>query len=261
MDNLPNAFGYTRVSTHMQEDGASLETQRVRIAEYCKFKGLNLVKIYEDCGISGKGIEERKGLQEMIANLRKGDTVIVTDLSRFSRNTKDALCMLDDFKSKGITFVCLSLNLDSSSPVGALIVTVLMGVHTMERQNISSHVSSNMQRLSREGKLRSRPPFGWKFSGKNVDMTEDEDQQKVIREIIDLNSQGLKLAAIARRLNEEGKAAVLLNNKKTIPQNPPIFHAQTIRRILIDHGIIESKTPRPSLERRIVSHHKHETLQ
>lgn len=78
------------------DEGESLETQQTRIGDYCRFKMLNLIKIYEDKGVSGKNVE-RKGFQELLSSLCKGETVIVNDLSRLSRNTKDALCMFEEF--------------------------------------------------------------------------------------------------------------------------------------------------------------------
>src|SRR5581483_8655419 len=91
------AKGYIRVSTTMQrEDGISLETQTQRIQEYCAYKKLDLVKVYQDAGISGKNITGRPGMQELLSDIQKGDSIIVCDLSRLARNTKDALTIVVD---------------------------------------------------------------------------------------------------------------------------------------------------------------------
>lgn len=177
---MPVARGYCRVSTAMQaDDGVSLDTQQKRIKEYCNFKQLNLVKLYEDAGLSAKNTE-RPALQELMKEMREGETVIICDLSRLSCRTSDALQLFEDFKKRGVNFVCLSPNIEFSTPVGAL-----MAVHQLERENISSHVKANMNQLAKEGKLRSRSPFGYKFVGKDQDL-----QQKVVEKIKALHAGG-----------------------------------------------------------------------
>lgn len=256
--SIPVARGYCRVSTSMQLDGVSLETQHKRIQAHCDYKGLNLIKCYEERGVSGKNIE-RPALQSLLSDLNKGEYVIVADLSRLSRNTRDALGLFETFKSRGVHFVCLSPDIDFSTPVGELLFTVMMAVHRLERQNISMHVSNNMQRLSKEGKLRSRAPFGYKFVGKDRDLEPEPTQQAVIEKIKTLHAANMKLAQIAKQLNAHGDNLTLLNNKKTVPGDKvPVFYAQTIKRILQDQGLVTLAKPneRVTLEQRITSHHK-----
>lgn len=251
--------GYIRVSTTMQsEEGISLETQQKRLQAHCDYKGWNLVKVYTDAGISGKNTD-RPGLQSLMNDIQKGEIVLICELSRLSRNTKDALTLFEFFKEKGANFVCLAPDMDLGTPIGQLIMTVLMAVHQLERQNISMHVSNNMQRLSKEGKLRSRAPFGYKFVGKDRDLQPEPSQQAVIEKIKNMYTANMKLAQIAKELNAKGDNLVLPNNKKTLPEDKvPIFYAQTVKRILQDQGIIVDSKPddRAPLERRITSHHK-----
>lgn len=250
--------GYIRVSTTMQsEEGISLETQTKRLQAHCDYKDWNLIKVYVDAGLSGKNME-RPGLQTLMNDCQTGETVLICELSRMSRNTKDALTLFEYFKEKGVNFVCLNPELDFTSGVGMLIYTVLCSVHQLERDNISTHVSNNMQRLSKEGKLRSRPPFGYKYIGKDSDLVEEPEQQKIIDQIKIMYANGMKLSQIATKLNTQGDNKVLLNNKKTIPSKPPLFHAQSVKRILVDHGVItpDKHTGRVPLEQRITSHHK-----
>ena len=165
---------YIRVSTVMQvEDGISSETQTKKIQGYCDYKNLELVKIYEDAGI-----------QDLLANIQKGDNIIVADLSRFGRNTKDDLNMIDVFKTKSVNFICLNPEFDLNPPSGTLILTILSAVNQLERENTGRNVSANMQRISKEGKLRGRAPFGYKFVGKDLDMEPIPEQQEVIKIIL-----------------------------------------------------------------------------
>ncbi len=262
MPAMPSARGYCRVSTTMQsEDGVSLDTQRKRIDEFCTYKHLNLTKIYEDAGISAKNMSGRPALQQLMSEVQKGDYVIVCDLSRLSRNTSDALNMFEEFKTKGVFFVCLNPNIQFDTPIGELMFTVLMAVHRLERQNISSHVSANMQMLSKEGKLRSRPPFGYRFVGKDQDLQPEPTQMKVVDKIKALHATGMGYTKIAKKLNEEGDNLCLNNNKRSArmtndaPEKVPLFYAQTIKRILADYGVI-SDPDRVPIEKRIISNHK-----
>jgi DNA invertase Pin-like site-specific DNA recombinase len=250
--------GYIRVSTTMQsEDGISLETQYKRLQAHCEYKGWNLVKVYTDAGISGKNMD-RPGLQSLLSDIQANETVLICELSRMSRTTKDALTIFELFKEKGANFVCLSPDMDFGTPIGQMMLTVLCAVHQLERQNISAHVSNNMTRLSKEGKLRSRPPYGYKFVGKDKDLEPEPAQQTVLENIKIMHAGGMNLAQIAKQLNERGDNLTLLNNRKTIPEKIPVFHAQTIKRILVDHGILVPVKPvkRLPLEQRITSHHK-----
>lgn len=263
-DKREIARGYCRVSTTMQgEDGVSLDTQQKKIKGYCELNYLNLVKIYEDSGLSGKDMN-RPQLMNLINDMKENDRIIVSDLSRLSRSTKDALIMLEKFKEKGIKFVCLNPNIDTSTPVGELMFTVLMAVHKLERENIASHVSRNMQQLSKDGKLRARPPFGWKFAGKDKDYIEDSEQQECIEKIKHLyidggeNGRGMKYAQIARKLNEEGANVCLNNNKRGGSDKTPKFYPETVKRILIDTGLVtpSGKDARIPINARIISHRK-----
>src|SRR5690606_41487956 len=74
-----------------------------------------------------------------------------------------------------------------------------MAVHQLERENISSHVKANMNQLAKEGKLRSRSPFGYKFVGKDQDL-----QQQVVEKIKALHAEALGYNEIAKKLNDEG---------------------------------------------------------
>lgn len=264
MDNLPIARGYCRVSTHYQsEDGISLDTQHKRIADHCLYKGLKLVQIYEDAGLSGKDMK-RPGLLRLLDEIKSGEYMVVADLSRLSRSTRDALSMLEQLKDKGVRFVCLSPDIEFYSPIGELMFTVLMAVHRLERQNISAHVSANMKRLSEEGKLRGRAPFGYRFVGKDRDFEPEPEQQAVIQKIKDLYFQGMKYAQIARKLNEDGDNQCLTNNKRTVdPEKICQFFPQTVKRILLDENAIPQPNPnsaidanRVPIERRIISYRK-----
>ncbi len=249
-----NAKGYVRVSTNMQkEDGVSLETQIDRIKEYCRYKKLELVKVYEDAGISGKNMADRPGLQELKTDIQKGDSIIFCDLSRLGRNTVDVILFNDFVRGKGAKLICLAPDIDFSTPLGEMIITVLSGFNQYERQMIGQNVSTNMKRLAKDGKLRGRAPFGYKFVGKDQDMEPIPEQQEVMQLIFYSHSLGSNTSQISKLLNEKGHGQVL-NLNKNKPSPNPIFYPQTIKRILQDQGLIDSEGK--TVDQRITSFHK-----
>lgn len=248
------AKGYIRVSTNMQkEEGVSLETQSTRIQEYCTYKKLELVKIYQDAGISGKNMTDRPGIQEVISEIQKGDRIIITELSRLGRNTMDIIVFNELLQAKGAVLICLSPDIDFSTPLGELVMTVLASFNQYERKMIGVNVSINMKRLAKEGKLRGKSPFGFKFVGKDKDLEEVPEQQEVVNKIISWYSQGTNPNKIAKQLNDEGYGPTLSLNKKT-PSADPKFYPATVVKILQNYGQIESDAK--PIEQRIVSHHK-----
>lgn len=255
MTNQLTARVYVRVSTVNQaEDGISIETQEKRLRSHCDYKGYNLIKVYIDAGISAKD-RNRPQLQQLFSEIQKDEFFIVCDLSRFSRNTKDALIMLEELETKGVHFICLTPELDFSTPMGRCMFRMLMCFHELERDTISMNVSANMQRISREGKLRSRCPFGWKFVGKDKDLEPIKEQQETLCKILKLYDEGVKIAVIARKLNEDGDNKCLHLNKKE-KDKEQIFYPETVKNILKNHRQLKSDKPVIPIEKRIISHHK-----
>ena len=259
LNSLKNSVcrGYVRVSTDLQvQDGVSIETQVKKIQSYCELKDWNLVNIYIDEGISGKD-RNRPQLKQLFSDILTDEFMLVTDLSRFSRSTLDAITMVKDLETKGAYLVTITDNIDFSTPMGRCMFRMLMSFHELERETISANISTNMQRLSREGKLRTRPPFGWKFVSKDQDLEIVPSQQECIEKIKQMYLSGIKIAQITRTLNSDGSVNCLHANKRTVkPELTPRFYDQTVRRILIDHKLIQPENPTVALESRIVSQHK-----
>lgn len=254
-EKLLSAIGYCRVSTlYQKEEGVSLETQAKAIQKHCEYRDFTLDKIYTDAGVSGKSTN-RPELQKALSEIKPEQYFIVYDLSRFSRNTLEAMTMVKEFEESNIHFVSIKNDIDFSTPMGRYMFRSLMSFYELERDNIAANVKANMQRLSDEGKLRTKAPFGWKFVGKDKDMEQDSEQQAVISKVKLMHNSGLSMNKIAQTLNVSGDGKVLNNNKKTLSANP-VFYSHTIKRILIDQGIISDGSSRKPLNQRIVSHHK-----
>lgn len=251
MEKKKRAYGYIRVSTMMQaEDGISLETQTNKIKRHCKYKNYKLKRVFVDGGISG-GTSNRPALQEMLSLVKKDEYIICADLSRLSRNSKDAINIITDLQSKGSYLVSLEPDIDFSTATGEAFSTILFAFYQLERKQISARVKSNMQTLCEQGILRPKPPFGLKFISKDLPFETDEDQAKVIPYILQLYDEGVSLSKISIMLNEEGYAIVLKNY-----QEGQQFYPQTVKNILADQGKIEVSWRKPYGEKYFESRKK-----
>ena len=181
--------------------------------------------------------------------------MIVADLSRFSRGQKTAIEALEIFRQKGAKLISLDPALEvPGEPDQEELFTIHTRLYELERKRTSTQVSVNMERLSAEGKLRSKPPFGYHSVGKDKDFQPIPEQMAVKEKIIQLYKGGMKINHIANKLNVDG------DNKVLNPEKPKqIFYHDTVKRILIDSGLVEAKgslAGRKPLEQRIISHHK-----
>lgn len=95
--------------------------------------------------------------QQLIAKLQPGDTLIVWDLDRAFRNTVDALLEVEKLRQRGIEFQVVNLNVDTSTPSGELIYTVMAAFAQFERQTLSRRTKEGMAAARQRGKHIGRP--------------------------------------------------------------------------------------------------------
>src|SRR6202140_1248939 len=146
---------YSRVSTN---NGQDPEVQSREIREYCERRGWKLADEYVDVGISGAK-ERRPELDRLIADAhrRKFDVAIVWRFDRFARSVSHLLCALETFKALGIEFVSLSEQVDTTTPTGKMIFTVLGAVAELERSLIAERVRAGLRNARAKGKRLGRP--------------------------------------------------------------------------------------------------------
>ena len=97
------ALLYTRVSHDEQvRNGASLDAQLDALKQYCHDHNYTIKGIYTDEGISGASVKKRDGLNRMLKDASKGDTILFTKLDRFSRNLLDANILVQELDERGI---------------------------------------------------------------------------------------------------------------------------------------------------------------
>src|SRR3984885_524825 len=146
---------YARVSTN---NGQDPEMQLRELREYCQRRGWEISQEYVDVGISG-GKEKRPELDKLLADAHKRhfDAVVVWRFDRFARSVSHLLRALENFRSLGIEFVSLSEQVDTSTPTGKMIFTVLGAVAELERSLIVERVRAGLRHAKAKGKRLGRP--------------------------------------------------------------------------------------------------------
>jgi len=171
---------YARVSTTDQ----STDSQLLDLRRYVRERGWDIFREFVDEGISGTK-DSRPALNELMndAKKRRFDVVLVWRFDRFARSTKHLILALEEFKNLGIDFVSYQENIDTSSPLGSAIFTIISAVAQLERDIIAERVKAGLRRAKENGKQLGRPQS-------------DVDRKQVRL----LRSQGFSHRAIAAQL-------------------------------------------------------------
>lgn len=140
-------IGYVRVSTEGQNTARQEELM----------KQLGVECIYEDKA-SGKNTN-RPQLQAMLSFARKGDQIVVESISRFARNTKDLLELIEILQQKEVEFVSKKEAIDTTTPTGRFMLTVFAAVAELEREYILQRQREGIELAKRQGKYRGRKPL------------------------------------------------------------------------------------------------------
>lgn len=110
----------------------------------------NAEKVFVDKA-SGKNTD-RAAFKEMMAFVRAGDTVVVESISRIARNTRDLLSIVSELTEKGVEFVSLKENIDTTTPQGRFMLTVFGALAELERENILERQREGIEIAKSEGK-------------------------------------------------------------------------------------------------------------
>lgn len=142
--------GYARVSTEDQ----NLDRQIDMLIEY----GVDKRNIYQE-KMTGTKVN-REQLNKMLEELQKDDIVVIADLTRVSRSTKDLLNIIDKVKGKGATIKSIKdtwLDTTSDNPYNSFLLTVMSGLSQLERDLISSRVKEGLKSAKARGRVGGRP--------------------------------------------------------------------------------------------------------
>lgn len=139
-------IGYVRVSTEEQNTAR----QEIMLRE------LGVDELFVGRA-SGKNAD-RPELNRMMNFVRRGDTVIVESISRFARNTRDLLDLVEQLTAKQVEFVSRKEAIDTTTPTGKFMLTVFAAVAELEREYILQRQREGIAIAKQQGKYRGRPP-------------------------------------------------------------------------------------------------------
>src|SRR6201987_2318417 len=147
---------YARVSTANNGQDPKMQTRELQ--EYCERRGWKVSGEYVDEGISGSK-DSRPQLDRLMADAhrRRFDAVVVWRFDRFARSVSHLLRALETFKALGIEFVSLSEQVDTTTPTGKLVFTILGAVAELERSLIAERVKAGLRNARAKGKSLGRP--------------------------------------------------------------------------------------------------------
>ena len=137
-------IGYIRVSTEEQNT----------VRQETLMEELGVDEIYIDKA-SGKS-SERPQLKKMMQFVRRGDVVIVESISRFARNTKDLLNLIEDLSVKDVTFISKKEAIDTTTPSGKFMLTIFGAVAELERKYILQRQREGIEIAKKQGKYKGR---------------------------------------------------------------------------------------------------------
>lgn len=160
-------IGYVRVSTVEQNESRQLEG----------LKKYDIKKWFIE-KVSGKDTNRPK-LQEMLEFAREGDTIYIHDFSRLARSTKDLLDIVDQLTAKGIHLVSNKENLDTSTPTGKLMLTMIAAINEFERSNLLERQKEGIALAVKEGKYKGRKEVSIPDFGKHYDRYMRREVSKV----------------------------------------------------------------------------------
>ncbi len=184
---------YARVSTKDQ----SVDMQLNDLERYTRERGFNVFKIYADNGVSGTK-ETRPALSELMndAKKRKFDTVLVWRFDRFARSTKHLVTALYEFRNLGIDFISYQENIDTSSPLGEAVFTVISAMSKLERDIMAGRVRGGLRKARANGRRLGRPSSDIDISK----VIECKEQGRSIREIA--KEMGMHRSKVERTLKQ-----------------------------------------------------------
>lgn len=208
--------GYARVSSAEQANsGVSLDAQQAAITAYCTMRGLELVEMVLDPGVSaGKPLASRDGGKRVLSRISKAEVtgVVAFKLDRVFRDCADCLAVVRDWDQRGVSLHLIDMGgqtVDSGSAMGRFFLTVMAGAAELERNLVGERTKAALGHLRSKGVRLGRDALGWKRSttrdaSDRLTIVEDLAEADTVARIIALRGEGHALRAIANSLASEG---------------------------------------------------------
>lgn len=216
---------WIRVSTEDQARGESPKNHEHRARMYSELKGWNVVELYDLSGVSGKSVIDHPEAKRMLADVASGKikALIFSKLARLARNVRELLDISDHFQKYNANLVSLEESIDTSTPAGRLLFTVIGALAQWEREEISARVSASVPVRARQGKpTGGKGPFGYMWVDKQLVVNPAE--APIVKELFNTFLETKKLITTAKVMTEKGYRS----------RNGAKFGKTTVKRILTD---------------------------
>ncbi len=221
---------YCRVSTDEQAaEGVSLDAQEARLRAYCTLRGLAVVDVVVDAGVSaGKPLASREGGRRVLDAVRTGaaGAVIAWKLDRLFRNAADCLAVTDGWDRRGVALHLVDLGgqaVDTSTAMGRFFLCVMAGAAEMERNQVRERTAAAMaHKRARLEYCGGAAPYGWRVAADGASIERDDDEQATVATARDLRAGGLSLRDVGAALEKRGM----------LPRSGGRWHAKTVRALL-----------------------------
>src|SRR6478736_6414040 len=194
---------YARVSTTNHGQDVGMQTRELR--QFAEVRGWTVAGEYVDAGVSGAK-DSRPELNRLMADAhkRRFDVVCVWRFDRFARSVSHLLRALETFKALGIDFVSYSEQMDTSTPAGKMVFTVLAAVAELERSLPVERVRAGLRNARAKGKTLGRP----RLSMDAAKVGRLREQGRSIREIADELGYSRSLVHKTLAIRESGRVAI-----------------------------------------------------
>ena len=194
-------IGYIRNSRLTQEN--SVETQTKLITDFCKTHDITLDEIILDEGISGSGekTDKRDGYNSVLNKIKDGelDTLVVISISRWGRNLGEIYNSVQLMEKKGVKFLSIKENVDTSSIYGRFTLSLLGSLYEMELELIKERVRDTLKVKKENGKVYSPTPFGFDRNGD--DLVENKKEKRLLRKMLRLKENGFSYGDVSKYLS------------------------------------------------------------
>lgn len=173
---------YIRVSTLDQaREGYSLEAQEKILRKWCDDRRYKVFDLYADKGISGKDIEHRPDMNQLLKDAKEGkfDIVLFWALSRFTRSVSDLYSTMEKFQRWNVDMVSYTEAFDTSTPMGRAMIGIVGVFAQLERELTSERVSAAMAERASQGKRTCSEILGYDLDGKDSFKINEEEAEYV----------------------------------------------------------------------------------
>lgn len=200
MDNERKVAGvYIRVSTEDQaREGFSLREQEEKLLQLCKFKELEVYKVYKDAGISAKDIEHRPQFQEMLKDMKEGklNYIVAYKLDRITRSVRDLEELISVLEQYNCFLLCDRDDVNTSTANGRFFVRMLTVLSQLEIEIVSERTKFGLNGAIKSGHIPGQRPFGYK-SAEDKRMVIDNSTRPYVEKIFDMYLEGKSFQQIA----------------------------------------------------------------